>query len=116
MHKPDFAVARIMHLSWKSSLRDFLNGKESITLQQATSHKDCNLGKWLHSEGLDKYGNIPEMKELEKVHVELHEIIKKVLQLKNSGNSSAAEEEYQKIDKISSRIFSLLVAVEKKIE
>jgi len=116
MKKPDFAVARIMHIAWKASLREFLDGKGSMTLEQAVSHKDCDLGKWLYSVGLTTYGDIPEMQEFEKVHAELHAIIKRILQLKNSGDVSAAEKEYEKVDKISSRIFSLLVAIEKKIE
>ena len=116
MNKPDFAVARIMHISWKASLREFLDGKGSMTLEQAVSHKDCDLGKWLYSEGLVTYGNIPEMKEFEKVHTELHAIIKRILQLKNSGDTFSAEKEYEKMDKLSSEIYSLLVTIEKKIE
>jgi methyl-accepting chemotaxis protein len=116
MQKPDFAVARVMHIGWKATLREFLDGKESLTLEQAVSHKERALGKWLHSEGLIKYGDMPEMQEFEKVHIELHEIIKKVLQFKNSGDTLSAEKEYEKMDKISSKIFSLLVTIEKKIE
>ena len=116
MPKPDFAFARIMHIAWKASLREFLDGKGGLTLEQAVSHKECDLGKWLYSEGLDQYGKIPEMRELEKVHIELHAIVKKTLQLKNSGDASSAEKEYEKMDKISSKIFSLLVTIEKKIE
>ena len=116
MPKPDFAFARIMHIAWKASLREFLDGKGSLTLEQAVSHKECDLGKWLYSDGLTTYGAMPEMQEFEKVHIELHAIIKKVLQFKNSGDASSAEEEYEKMDKISSKIFSLLVAIEKKIE
>ena len=116
MPKPDFAFARIMHIAWKASLREFLDGKGSLTLEQAVSHKDCDLGKWLYSEGLTKYGDLPEMQEFEKVHVELHAIVKNTLQFKNSGDASSAEKEYEKMDKISSKIFSLLVAIEKKIE
>ena len=116
MQKPDFAVARVMHIGWKATLREFLDGKESLTLEQAVSHKECALGKWLHSEGLAKYGDMPEMQEFEKVHIELHAIIKNVLQLKNSGDASSAEKEYKKMDEVSSKIFSLLVTIEKKIE
>jgi len=116
MPKPDFAFARIMHIAWKASLREFLDGKGSLTMHQAVSHKDCDLGKWLYSEGMEKYGNLPEMKEFEKVHIELHAIVKKTLQYKNSGDTSAAEKEFEKMDKISSKIFSLLVTIEKKIE
>ena len=116
MQKPDFAVARVMHIGWKATLRDFLDGKESLTLEQAISHKDCDLGKWLQSEGLKKYGDMPEMQEFEKVHIELHEIIKKVLQYKKTGDVSSAEKEYGKMDKVSSKIFSLLITLEEKIE
>jgi methyl-accepting chemotaxis protein len=48
MQKPDFAFERIMHIAWKVSLRKFLDGKGSLTLEQAVSHKECDLGKWLY--------------------------------------------------------------------
>jgi methyl-accepting chemotaxis protein len=116
MGKFDFAVARVMHIAWKSALRSFLDGKESMTDDQAVSHKDCDLGKWLYSDGKAEYGNMPEMQELEKVHVELHSIVKRVVQLKNSGDASAAEKELAKIEPVSQKIFSLLVTIEQKIK
>jgi methyl-accepting chemotaxis protein len=116
MGKFDFAVARVMHIAWKSSLRLFLDGKESITEDQAVSHRDCDLGKWLYSDGMAEYGTMPEMQELEKVHEELHSIVKRVVQLKNSGDASAAETELAKIEPVSQKIFSLLVIIEQKIK
>jgi methyl-accepting chemotaxis protein len=116
MKKIDFAVARVMHVAWKSGLRSFLDGKETLTEEQAVSHKDCDLGKWLYSEGMAKFGNLPEMKELEKVHVELHSIVKRVVQLKNSGNTPAAEQELARIESLSQKMFSLLIAIEQKVE
>jgi methyl-accepting chemotaxis protein len=116
MKKIDFAVARVMHVAWKSGLRSFLDGKETLTEDQAVSHKDCDLGKWLYSEGMTKFGNLPEMKELEKIHVELHSIVKRVVQLKNSGNASAAEQEVAKIEPLSKKMFSLLIVIERKVE
>jgi len=116
MPKPDFAVARIMHMSWKISFREFLDGKRSSPLEQTVSHEDCYLGKWLYSEGIETYGKIPEMKELEKVHIELHAIMEKILQLKEFGNDAGAENEYKKLEEMSQKIFTLLVIVEKKIE
>jgi methyl-accepting chemotaxis protein len=115
MKKIDFAVARVMHVAWKSGLRSFLDGKETLTEDQAVSHKDCDLGKWLYSEGMAKFGNLPEMKELEKIHVELHSVVKGVVQLKNSGNASAAEQELAKIEPLSQRMFSLLIVIERKL-
>jgi methyl-accepting chemotaxis protein len=116
MSKPDFAVARIMHMSWKISFREYLDGKRSVPLEQSVSHKDCYLGKWLYSEGIETYGKIPEMQELEKVHTELHATMGKILQRKNSGDDSGAEDEYKKLEEMSQKIFSLLVTIEKQIE
>ncbi len=116
MGKFDFAVARVMHIAWKSSLRSFLDGKESMSEEQAISHKECDLGKWLYTDGMPSYGTMPEMKELEKIHIDLHSIIKRVVQLKQSGDNAAAEEELTKLEPVSQKIFMLLVAIEKKID
>ena len=116
MGKFDFAVARVMHIAWKSSLRSFLDGKESMSDEQAVSHNDCDLGKWLYTDGMSSYGTMPEMKELEKVHVDLHAIVKRVVQLKQSGDTTAAEEELAKLETVSQKIFMLLVSIEKKID
>lgn len=115
MGKFDFAVARVMHIAWKSSLRSFLDGKESLTEEQAVSHKDCDLGKWLYSDGMASYGSMPEVQELEKIHTELHSIVKRTIEMKRSGDSSAAENELSKLEPISQKIFSLLVEIEKKV-
>jgi methyl-accepting chemotaxis protein len=116
MGKFDFAVARVMHIAWKSGLRSFLDGKEIMNEDQVVSHRDCDLGKWLYSVGMAEYGTMPEMQELEKVHVELHSIVKRVVQLKTSGDASAAEIELAKIEPVSQKIFSLLVSIEQKIK
>jgi methyl-accepting chemotaxis protein len=113
--KFDFAVARVMHIAWKSSLRSFLDGKDSLTEEQAVSHQDCDLGKWLYSDGLASYGSMPEIQELEKIHTELHSIVKRIIEMKKSGNSSAAENELSKLEPVSQKIFSLLVEIEKKV-
>jgi methyl-accepting chemotaxis protein len=116
MGKFDFAVARVMHIAWKSSLRSFIDGKDTMTEEQAVSHKDCDLGKWMYTDGMSAYGTMPEMQELEKVHIDLHAIVKKVVQLKHAGDNSGAEQELSKLEPVSQKIFSLLVTIEQKIQ
>jgi methyl-accepting chemotaxis protein len=65
---------------------------------------------------MSSYGTLPEMQELEKVHTELHEIVKRVVQLKQSGDNATAEKELTKLDPVSQKIFLLLVSIEKKID
>ena len=63
----DFASAKMKHLTWKFKLRGFLDGKEKLTETLLSEH-DCDLGKWLYSEGMSKYGTIPETQKLENTH------------------------------------------------
>jgi len=83
--KADFTDIRLQHVTWRVKLNDFLDGKPSMTEEQATSHKACDVGKWLYSVGMKKYGTMPEIQELEKIHVELHSTVKNIIMLKQSG-------------------------------
>ena len=113
--KVDFNMARSKHLSWKTRLRAFLDGKEAMTVAQATSHHDCDLGKWLYGAGLKEYGHLPEMQKLENEHAEMHGVVKRVVELKTSGDAVRAEQEYAKVGPLSGSIIALLDAMEKRL-
>jgi hypothetical protein len=111
----DFSMAKLKHAAWKMKLRDFLDGKPGLTPAQATSHHDCDLGKWIYSDGLAKYGTVPEMKTLEKEHETLHRTVKAIMDLKAAGKTAQAEAEFLKIEPISKKIVDLLTAIEGKV-
>jgi len=111
----DLSKAKSAHLAWKARLRAFLDGKEAPSLKEAVSHKHCVLGKWYYAEGLQKYAQIPEMKELEKPHAELHALIKDIIQLRQDGLMPEAEAAYKKMVPLSERIVALLDTIERKV-
>ncbi len=41
----------------------------------------------MYAEGITQCGTIPEMKTLEKVHINLHNTVKSIVSLKNQGKS-----------------------------
>ena len=102
-------------MDWRIRLRSFLEGLSTLSEAEATSHKDCELGKWLYSQGLQKYGNAPSMRELEQAHAELHAIIRRVVDLKNAGDVGGAEWEYKGVRPISDKVMDLLTKVEKEV-
>ncbi len=108
----DFASARAKHKLWKTRLRAFLDGEESMNENEAVSHRDCDLGKWLYSTGLEQFGHLPEMKELEKIHAEMHSVIKQVIQGHQSGDDKKAEAAYARVERFSDRIVELLDKLE----
>ena len=108
----DFASARTKHLSWKTRLRGFLDGEEALSEEQAVSHRDCDLGKWLYAEGLKKYGKHAEMQELERTHAEMHSVIRDIVSHKNNGGNELAEKAFSKIGPLSEAIIGLLTELE----
>jgi methyl-accepting chemotaxis protein len=115
MNAMTFRTFKIKHRAWKSRLKDFLDGKGGLTEAQAVSHKDCDLGKWMYTEGMAQLSAVPEMKSLEKVHINLHDTVKRIVSLKNQGKVADAEAEFTKIEPISDEIVELLTQVEKKV-
>ncbi|MBL3528792.1 MAG: CZB domain-containing protein [gamma proteobacterium endosymbiont of Lamellibrachia anaximandri] len=111
----DFESAKSAHLSWKARLRAFLDGRESLSHKEAVSHHDCVLGKWYYSDGIKTYGDIPQMKAIDKPHAEMHRIIKDIVTLKEKGQTADAEALYQKVGPLSDEIIGLLVGVEDAI-
>ncbi len=109
----DFFAARTAHLAWRQRIRDFLDGAEGLTEDEAVSHRDCKLGKWLYSIGLEQYGNIPAMRTMEKEHETLHATIREIVRLKNEGRDEEAEARFADIEKLSGKIVFLLKQVEK---
>ena len=78
----DFAAVRDKHRQWITTLEQVLEGKISLTPEQAGSHEQCALGKWIYSTGLKEYGTIDDMVVLEKTHKHFHELVRSVLRLK----------------------------------
>jgi methyl-accepting chemotaxis protein len=111
----NFTSIRFKHLQWKSKLREFLDGKSTLTEDQAVSHRDCELGKWFYADGLASYGHVAEMHELEGIHEELHRTVKAVVRLKHEGNIKQAEAEYEKIVPQSQEIIVLLDKIEAQV-
>jgi len=110
----DLSAAKTAHLAWKGKLRAYLDGKGTLTREQAVSHRDCVLGKWYFSEGLAKYGDIPEMKQIDAPHEQLHDIIKNIISLNEAGRHEEAEQEYRKVEPLSKEIVRLLGKIEEK--
>ena len=111
----DFASARSKHLQWKLRVRDFLAGRATLTPEQAVSHHDCDLGKWLYAEGMQKFGHLAEMQQLEAIHQDLHATIKRIVQFKEQGDMVAAEREAQAVDSISGEVVNLLNRLEQQV-
>ena len=110
----DLSAARAAHLNWKTRLRSFLDGKESLTMDEAVSHRHCKFGKWYYSEGLVQYGHLPALQAVEQPHEELHELVRTIIEYKERGDLQQAEDAYQRLARISETIVKLLNETEQQ--
>ncbi|MFH1093556.1 MAG: CZB domain-containing protein [Candidatus Omnitrophota bacterium] len=111
MEGMDLHRAGIEHLLWKRSIRNYLDDKEGKDTMETVSHKNCRVGQWIYSSGKKNYGEMTELRELEIVHVETHNIANRIIRLKKDGNNLEAETEYEKLETISKVIVSKLTAL-----
>ncbi|HHO59673.1 MAG TPA: chemotaxis protein, partial [Thiotrichales bacterium] len=112
----EFSAMRRTHLAWKSRLRDFLDGKGTLTLNEVASHKDCQLGKWLYGGALKEYGHLGGMNEMEKVHEHMHAAIKSVVEEKDAGNLSQAERQFNDVTAMSEQVVDYLGRIATEIK
>jgi methyl-accepting chemotaxis protein len=114
--KLDFFAARSAHLAWKHRLRDFLDGKAAMEEHDVASHHDCMLGKWMYGFAMDEFGKMAEMQDMEKIHEQMHKVIKDVVRLKNSGRMDEAETTFNQVSPMSDQVVHLLRRVEDKLD
>lgn len=108
----DFSMARSKHLLWKSKIRRFISGEESMNIAQAVDHHACDLGKWIDSDGMRKYGHLGEMGVLYDKHKNLHGCIRTIVELKDNGQLSEAEKTAERLDELSDGVVSMLNTIE----
>ena len=115
METIDFSSEIASHVIWNTKLRGFFDDTELISEDEIISHKDCNLGKWLSSEGMDKYSHILEIEEIQGLHIKFHEIVKQIVNMKSYGDTIFPERGLAELKLVSRKIISLLLTIEEKI-
>jgi chemotaxis protein histidine kinase CheA len=112
----DFATARLKHLQWVGRLRQVLDGRATITLEEAGSHERCALGTWLYGSGMKDYGHLKEMKLLESAHKRFHGLVREVVSHKLNGDVANADREFAQVGPASQAIVEFLLVAERKLQ
>jgi aerotaxis receptor len=111
-----FTAIKSVHLAWKSKIRSYLDGNESIISgAAATDPHQCSLGKWYYGDGLAEFGQLPAMTALEKPHNDLHATIKRIVELNRAGKQTEAEALLPQVDRLSDEVVRLLEQLESQV-
>jgi methyl-accepting chemotaxis protein len=111
----NFLDAITHYLSWRVRLRGFLEDKDNVSESEIGSHKDCDFGKWLYSEGLSRYGKMREISEVEEIHKQLHETALRIVRLGGQRDTMAASQALTTFELLSLKMISLLVTLQQTI-
>lgn len=111
----DFAHAKAAHKAWKARIRGFLDGRESLSLEQAVSHRHCDFGRWYYGEGRKHYGHIITMQEIERPHQQMHQLIQEIIGHKARGQAKDAEHKFHQVSTLSEQIVRLLDRLEGQV-
>ena len=111
----DFAGVKAAHRSWRLKLRGFLDGRENLEAGRLSSHRDCELGKWLYGDGAGPYRSIAEYQQLEERHKDMHGRVKQVVELKHAGKAEEAEQEFRVVCRAADDVVGLLTKLEAQV-
>lgn len=112
----NFSLIKMQHARWNVKLSHVLieqNDCLNVGLDQIIfDHQNCDLGKWLYSEGLVKLGSLVSIQQLEKVHRQLHGLGRQIVEAQKAGNISNAEKLVTELQSVNSELAKLIDQVE----
>ncbi|ADK14454.1 MULTISPECIES: methyl-accepting chemotaxis protein [Clostridium] len=96
------------HLIWRWRIYNMLLGNEKVNTNEVGDYKGCRLGKWYYNIDSDKFKNSKAFVELEKSHIELHEVAKEAAIAYERNDIKMAEECLERMDMCSKKVFALM--------
>jgi len=80
--------AGVEHRAWIRAIEQLLGGAHATP--PPLDHRQCRFGHWLQTNGRRRYANHPAIQEIERLHLEVHELAHVLLGLHRSGRGSEA--------------------------
>jgi methyl-accepting chemotaxis protein len=111
----NFVRIRMAHRQWRAKARAFIHGFDvGVVPEKAVDPKACELGAWIYGSGQQYQGN-PKFQTLEQTHVAMHAHVGKIIELKNLGDTKAAEAQLDELERLSNEVVNLLNAMENEM-
>ncbi len=106
--KFDLGAVKGAHIGWRARLEGVMYGRQ-LTLEQVSSHEQCDFGKWLYGPEAAFVRALPECDEVEKVHKHVHLLAKQVVKAQCIDNDRGqALRLLTEFEKTSNRLFAAL--------
>ncbi len=104
----DWDGAIAAHLEWLDKMDRLLQGKLSLTLDEAVDHTQCKLGRWLYAFGLKDYAYISCIDEIEQKHIVLHATVREIIDAYTNNRIAKAKKLFEELQEISRELVRLM--------
>ncbi|MBF0416695.1 MAG: CZB domain-containing protein [Magnetococcales bacterium] len=106
----DFGIARIAHVVWESELEELVQQRRKTV--HLTSHEDCELGLWLHGEGIRELYHLSPIRQLVEIHERFHRAALHLLSIYATGTPEQIEHEMHLVRSLSRDIVYFITEAE----
>jgi len=97
------------HLGWKLKIRKFIDGADiGVTYDSAIDHTACALGKWYYQGAGQQLMHLPIMKTLGEEHMQMHQLIKVIMDAFHIDDYETLEASILKMDAQSDKVVACL--------
>ncbi|NGZ07075.1 MAG: hypothetical protein G8237_12045 [Magnetococcales bacterium] len=110
MRPIDFGIARIAHVMWESELEELVEQRRKTV--HLTSHEDCELGQWLHGEGIRELYHLTPLRQLVEIHERFHRSALHLLSIFSTSTPEQVEQEMRQIRSFSRDIVYFITEAE----
>ncbi len=108
--EPKFDIVKIKqaHMMFKDNIRKVMKGEKQMKSEEVATEHNCMFGKWFYSPDGKQYEHLPEYKEVEKFHAEVHGMGKQIVSAVNNQNQDKTREMLSRFDKARISMFKSL--------
>lgn len=112
--KQDFESGMVKHLLFKSKLRSYLYG--SNTKQgPIRDPQQCAFGVWIQARALGPYAHLAESRELDRIHILIHQQANRLMDLHEQGATEQALAGLPAVERLADQVTQLLRTMEGKL-
>lgn len=109
-------IYKVDHLLWRWRVYNMILGYEKADINTAGDYKNCRLGKWYYGGDCDKLKKYKAYNDMEKPHIELHNLAKEAIAAYEKGDIKSAEKALKGMDNCSREVVGFLESLKRDLD
>lgn len=109
-------VAQYDHIKWVRRILLYMDGAAlQLSPEELCDHHQCRFGHWYYGHGRRRYGQLQEFTDLEPIHVAVHQIGPRIVELRKAGKQEQACEQVYELLTLKDQILEKLSALQHSV-